>query len=83
MTTSSSALTPVIPGTGTAVFGVGVFGTAIFGAAAYSTIYAPVTIVPSSSADGRMIQTMIQEQSTVQWLLLGYSLEVSRRLPVN
>jgi hypothetical protein len=83
MTTSASALTPVIPGSGTAVFGSGTFGTSVFGSGNGATLYAPVTIVPESSADGRMIQTMISETSTTQWLLLGYALEVSRRLPVN
>lgn len=83
MTTSSSALTPVIPGAGTAVFGTGVFGSAVFGANANATIYAPVTIIPGSAADGRMIQTMIQESSTTEWIYLGLVLEVSARLPVG
>lgn len=79
---TASGLTPVIPGMGTSVFGVGVFGSAVFGASAESTVYAPVTIIPPSTADGRFIQTMIQESSTVQWNLLGYVLEVSYRRPV-
>jgi hypothetical protein len=83
LTTSSSGLTPVIPGAGTGVFGTGTFGSAVFGAGANSTLYAPVTIIPDSQADGRIIQTMIQESSNVEWLLLGYVLEVSRRLPVS
>jgi hypothetical protein len=83
LTTSASALTPVIPGAGTAVFGSGMFGSAIFGASGGATLYAPVTIIPASSADGRVIQTMIQESSQTEWLLLGYVLEISRRLPVS
>ena len=83
LTTSASALTPVIPGAGTAVFGSGTFGTSLFGAGVNATVYAPVTIIPSSSADGRVIQTMIQEQSTTEWGLLAYVLEISRRLPVS
>jgi hypothetical protein len=83
LTTSASALTPVIPGSGTAVFGTGTFGTSVFGSGGGATLYAPVTIVPESSADGRMIQTMISETSVSQWSLLGYALEIWRRLPVN
>jgi hypothetical protein len=83
LTTSSSGLTPVLPGSAVAVFGTGVFGTAVFGSGSNATVYAPVTITPSSYADGRVIQTMIQEQSTTEWLLLGYTLEVSRKLPVS
>lgn len=82
LTTSASGLTPILPGAGGAVFGSGVFGTSVFGSAAGGTVYGPVTITPSATADGRMIQTMIQEQSTTEWLLLGYMLEVSRRLVV-
>ena len=81
LTTSASANTPVLPGSG-GVFGSGTFGSSTFGAGTGATIYAPVTIIPSSSADGRMIQTMIQESSQAEWLLLGYVLEVSRRLPI-
>lgn len=81
MTTSASALTPVIPGSGTAVFGTGVFGSAVFGAGGNATTYAPVTFTPG--ADGRVIQTMISETSSTEWLLLGYTLEISRRLPVS
>lgn len=83
LTTSASALTPVIPGAGTAVFGSGTFGSSVFGAGGNQTIYAPVTIIPESSADGRVIQTMISETSTTEWLLLGYMLEVSRRLVIQ
>ncbi len=83
LSTSASSLTPVLPGTAGAVFGTGIFGTSTFGSGSSATVYAPVTIVPSSSADGCMIQTMIQESSTVEWLLLGYMLEVSRRMPVG
>lgn len=83
MTTSASALTPVIPGGGTAVFGVGVFGSSVFGSGTGSTLYAPVTVVPESSADGRVIQVMISETSVTGWLLLGYALETSWRQPVN
>jgi hypothetical protein len=83
LSTSASSLTPVIPGAGTAVFGTGTFGSSVFGASGGATLYAPVTIIPSASADGRVIQTMISETSQVQWSLLGYVLEVSRRLPVQ
>jgi hypothetical protein len=83
MTTSASALTPVIPGGGTAVFGVGVFGSSVFGDNANATLYAPVLITPGGSADGRVIQTMVSETSVTQWLLLGYTLKVSVRRPVN
>jgi hypothetical protein len=82
LTTAASALTPVIPGMG-ATFGTGIFGTSMFGAGGAATLYAPLTIIPSSSADGRVIQTMISETSETEWLLLGYCLEVSRRLPVQ
>ena len=82
MATTVSGLTPVIPGVGTAVFGVGIFGTSVFGASAEATVYAPVTVTPASTADGRFIQTIIQESSTTQWNLLGYVLEVSYRKPV-
>ena len=83
MTTSASALTPVIPGSGTAVFGSGVFGSSIFGQSGNSSIYAPVTIIPSSSADGRVIQTSLSETSSTEWRLLGYVLEISRRLVIG
>jgi hypothetical protein len=83
MTTSASALTPVIPGAGTAVFGTGVFGSAVFGAGGNATLYAPVTIIPTAATDGRMIQTMINETSQTEWLYLGLVLEVSSRLPVG
>jgi hypothetical protein len=83
LTTSASGLTPILPGSGGAVFGSGIFGTSIFGAGTGSTVYAPVSIVPASQADGRMIQTMIQESSTAEWLYLGLVLEISRRLPVS
>jgi hypothetical protein len=83
LTTSASALTPVIPGGGTAAFGTGVFGSAVFGDSSGATLYAPVTIIPASSADGRFIQTMISETSVSEWILLGYVLEVSRRLVVG
>jgi len=83
LTTSSSALTPVIPSLGTAVFGAGVFGSSLFGAGGNATIYAPVTITPDSSADGRMIQTMISETSQTEWFYLGLVLEVSARLPIS
>lgn len=82
LTTSSSALTPIIPGSGTATFGTGTFGTSVFGSSTGATIYAPVTIIPPTT-DGRMIQMMIQESSTTEWLYLGAVLEVSRRLPVS
>jgi hypothetical protein len=83
LTTASTGLTPVLPGDGTAVFGIGVFGTAVFGTGGSATLYAPVTITPSSQADGRMIQTMIQESSEVEWLSLGFVLELHRWLPVS
>jgi hypothetical protein len=83
LTTSASGNTPIIPGDGGAVFGSGIFGTSLFGSGSNATVYAPVTITPNRLADGRMIQTMIQESSTTEWLLLGYALEVSRRLPVK
>lgn len=82
LTTSASGVTPVLPGSG-AVFGTGTFGSSTFGDSSGATTYGPVTIIPASSADGRMIQTMISETSTTEWLLLGYVLEVSRRLPVS
>jgi hypothetical protein len=80
VTTSASALTPIIPNTGTAVFGSGTFGSSVFGSGGSTTLYAPVTIYPGSSADGYMIQTMLSETSSVEWLLLGYCLEISRRM---
>lgn len=83
MTTSASAQTPVIPGSGSAVFGSATFGSGIFGAPAGSTFYAPVTIIPDKSVDGRFIQTMIQEASNTEWLLLGAQFEMSRRLPIS
>jgi hypothetical protein len=83
LTTSASGLTPVLPGTSAAVFGSGTFGSSVFGSGTGATTYGPVTIIPAASADGRMIQTMIQEQSTTEWLYLGFVLEISRRLPVQ
>jgi hypothetical protein len=44
-------------------------------------VYEPVTITPSAQAYGRMIQTMLSETSTTEWLLLGYMLEITRTLP--
>jgi hypothetical protein len=82
LTTSASALTPILPGSG-ATFGTGTFGISTFGSETGATTYAPVTITPSRLTDGRMIQTMIQESSTNEWLLLGFVLEISRRLPVK
>jgi hypothetical protein len=81
-TTTVSGLTPIIPGAGSAVFGVSTFGSGIFGASGGATVYAPVSVIPASTADGRMIQTMIQESSQTQWNLLGYMHEVSWRLPI-
>jgi hypothetical protein len=81
--TYTSGSTPLIPSVGASEFGVAVFGTGTFGLDPGSTTYAPVTITPPSSVDGRFIQTIISEVSTTPWLLLGYSLEISRRLPVQ
>lgn len=82
LTTAASGLTPVLPGSGTAVFGTGVFGSAVFGSGGNATIYAPVSIIPDAQTDGRVIQTMLQESSQTQWVLLGTTLEVSARMPV-
>jgi hypothetical protein len=82
LTTSASANSQSIPSSG-AVFGTGIFGTSVFGVGQQGSYYAPVTITPNRAADGRAIQTMIQESSTTEWLLLGFVLEVSRRLPVK
>jgi hypothetical protein len=82
LSTSAAANTQLLPGGG-AVFGTGVFGTNVFGGGTNATIYAPVTIVPSKNADGRVIQTLLTETSTTEWILLGYVLEISRRLPVR
>jgi hypothetical protein len=81
LTTSASALTPVLPGSG-AVFGSGTFGSSTFGSGTGATTYAPVTIM-GGMPDGRMIQTMISESSQSEWLLLGFVLEIARRLPVS
>jgi hypothetical protein len=81
--TSAAGTTPVLPTSSIAVFGTATFGGATFNEATNATSYAPVTITPSRNADGRMIQTMISESSEIEWLLLGYTLEVSRRLPVK
>jgi hypothetical protein len=82
-TTTASANTQPLPPGGGAVFGTGIFGTSEFGTGSNATDYVPVTIIPGRTADGRVIQTMLQESSTTEWLLLGYALEVSRRLPVK
>jgi hypothetical protein len=81
LTTSASGLTPILPGSGGSTFGSGTFGSSTFGSGTGGTVYGPVTIIPDRTTDGRMIQTMIQESSTTEWLLLGYVLEVSRRMP--
>jgi cyclophilin family peptidyl-prolyl cis-trans isomerase len=79
--TSAAAATPIVPGA--AVFGTGIFGMATFASSGNTTLYSPVTITPSDSADGRVIQTMISETSNVEWLYLGMVLEVSSRLPIG
>ena len=79
--TSASAPTGGLGATG-AVFGTGIFGSSIFGAGGSATQFVPVTISPANSVDGRMIQTVISATATTEWILLGYVLEVSRRLPV-
>jgi 6-phosphogluconolactonase (cycloisomerase 2 family) len=81
LSTSASATTPTAPGSGGAVFGTGIFGTSAFGSGTNGTVYEPVTITPSAQAYGRMIQTMLSETSTTEWLLLGYMLEITRTLP--
>jgi hypothetical protein len=81
LSTSASATTPTAPGSSGAVFGTGIFGTSTFGSGTTGTAYEPVTITPSAQAYGRMIQTMISETSTTEWMLLGYMLEITRTLP--
>jgi hypothetical protein len=82
VSTSAAAQTQLLPSPG-AVFGTGTFGSSQFSSGTNATIYAPVTIVPSKAADGRVIQIVLTETSTTEWLLLGYVLEISRRLPVR
>jgi hypothetical protein len=64
------------------LWGTGLWGTGLWGAASNATSYQPLGFCPSQSADGNIIQLMLSESSTNGWILLGYELEVSARMPI-
>ncbi len=66
---------------GSLIWGSGSWGTGTWGTAANQTTYSAIGLAPASTADGRVIQMVIGESSTSEWILLGYTLEVSARMP--
>ena len=80
-TTNSVGYTPTVP-SGGMIWGSGVWGNAVWGGGSNATDYATVSWSPAQTADGRIIQVQITESSTTEWILLGYVLEVSARMPI-
>jgi hypothetical protein len=69
------------PAAGSLIWGSGQWGMGVWGAAANQTAYFPLGFCPAQTADGNIIQVMIEETSSNAWILLGYKLEVSARMP--
>lgn len=80
-TTQVVGYTPTIP-SGGFIWGAGVWGNAVWGGGSNATDYATISVSPDPAAEGRIIQVQITESSTTEWILLGYVLEASARMPV-
>jgi hypothetical protein len=75
-----SASTPSSSSSGL-VWGTGSWGIGTWGGSANQTAYYALGFSPNQSADGLIIQFTLSESSTQEWLLLGYELEASARMP--
>jgi hypothetical protein len=80
ISTLVSGFTPPVSSSGL-IWGTGSWGINTWGGSSNSTIYYAIGFSPAQSADGYIIQFTLSESSTQEWLLLGYELEVSARMP--
>ena len=63
------------------VWGTGSWGQANWGPTT-STSYQAIPFTPAQTAFGKILQFIVQEASTQQWIMLGYELEVGAQAPL-